>query len=272
MKSIQEITMRHRLAGTAALAAVFVLAAASAAFAQGSGASASSSSTPRGSGDIQMHFTKNPDISGIWTHHPDPSARKYASCCFADPKITNSLLTPWGLAKFHQNRPGFGPDAVSLNENDPTIKCEPPGVPRIYMHLFPIQIVQLPGMVLELFEYDHFVRRIYTDGRGHPKDLDATWMGNSIGHWEGDTLVVDTVGLNDKTWIDRDGHPHSDKEHVIERIRRAGPDTLKVGITVDDPVAYTKPVVGEMTFEKRPDWNIEEHICEDNVNDTDLEQ
>ena len=269
--------MCNRPAGALALVAAFVFAFAFTAFGQIGGASTAGPGAAKppakpASTAIKLHFTNDPDISGIWTHHPDPAARRYASCCFADPKVTDSLMTPWALARFNENKPGFGPHAVSIGENDPTIKCEPPGVPRIYMHLFPIQIIQVPGMVLELFEYDHFVRRIFTDGRGHPKDIEPTWMGDSIGHWEGDTLVVDTVGLNDKTWIDRDGHPHSDKMHVIERIRRPGPDTLKIGITVVDPVAYTKPVTGEMTFQARPDWHIEEHICEDNTNDTDLEQ
>jgi hypothetical protein len=225
-----------------------------------------------GQSSIQLHLTKDPDITGIWTHHPDKDARAYASCCFLDPAVTDSLMTDWAKAKMAQNHPGYGPHEVALGSNDPTLKCEPPGVPRIYIHLFPIQFIQLPGMVLELFEYDHFTRRIFTDGRGHPKDLEPSWMGDSVGHWEGDTLVVDTVGLNDKTWIDRAGHPHSDKMHVIERIHRVGTDTLKVGITVDDPVAYKKPLVGEMTFQSRPDWQIQEHICEDNVNDSDLQK
>ena len=88
-----------------------------------------------------------------------------------------------------------------------------------------MEIAHIPGRVLMLFEYDHFVRNIFTDGREHPKDLNPSWMGDSIGKWEGDTLVVDTVGFNDKTWLDNDGHPHTEDLHVVERIRRVNHDT-----------------------------------------------
>ncbi len=89
-----------------------------------------------------------------------------------------------------------------------------------------MEIAHIPGRVLMLFEYDHFVRNIFTDGRQHPSDLSPSWMGDAIGKWEGDTLVVDTVGFNDKTWLDNDGLPHSEDLHVVERIRRVNHDTL----------------------------------------------
>ncbi len=91
-----------------------------------------------------------------------------------------------------------------------------------------------------LFEFDPFVRRIYTDGRPHDKDAGALWMGDSIGRWEGDTLVADTVSFNEKTTLDREGYPHSDAMHLVERIRRVDHDCLVVDLTVDDP-RYTKP-------------------------------
>jgi hypothetical protein len=218
------------------------------------------------------NFTKDPDVSGIWTQHPTASQRAFAVYSFLDARALSPLMTPWSLAKFEENKPGYGPDAVPKGDNDPTVSCYPPGTPRVYLHLFPMEIIQLPGLTLELFEYDHFVRRIYTDGRPHPGDLQSSWMGHSIGRWEGDSLLADTVGLNDKTWIDRDGHPHSDKMRVIERIRRLARDTLQVGITIEDPVAYAKPFSGAITYQLRPDWDINEHICEENSNDTDLEK
>ena len=218
------------------------------------------------------NFTKDPDISGIWTQHPTAAQKPYAVYSFLDAKELTPLMTPWAQAKFKENKPGYGPDAVLKGDNDPTVACYPPGTPRVYLHLFPMEIIQLPGLTLELFEYDHFVRRIYTDGRPHPPDLEPTWMGHSIGHWEGDTLVIDTVGMNDKTWVDRDGHPHSDKMHVIERLRRTAPDSLTVGIRVEDPIAYTRTFSGAVTYQFRPDWDINEHICMDNTNDTDLQK
>ena len=108
------------------------------------------------------------------------------------------------------------------------------------------------------------MRQIHTDGRDHPKDLLPTWLGDSIGKWDGDTLVVDTVGFNDKTWIDNTGLPHSDALHLVERLRRVSHDVLQLDITVDDPKAYTKPWSVQRVFDLKPDWEIGELICEDN--------
>jgi hypothetical protein len=133
-----------------------------------------------------------------------------------------------------------------------------------------MEIIQIPGRVIMFFEFNHYVRQIYTDGRGHNEDLPPTWMGDSIGRWEGDTLVVDTTGFNDKTSIDRLGHPHSDAMHLVERIRRVDHDTLQDDLTVDDPKAYAKPWTGQQIFQLKPGWEITEYVCEDNVNFLDL--
>jgi len=180
-------------------------------------------------------------------------------------------MTPWGKERYLAAKPSYGPLAVdhSTDYVNPTtgkdVGCLPPGVPRIYIQPFLIEIVQSPGRVVELFEFDHHMRQIFTDGRQHPKDPDLTWMGDSIGWYEGDTLVVDTIGLNDKTWIDRGGLPHSDQLHVIERIRRPSSDALEINITIDDPKSYTKTWSGNRNFKLRPTWNIKEFICADNA-------
>ena len=98
-----------------------------------------------------------------------------------------------------------------------------------------------------LFENNHWVRQIWMDGRAHPTDRAPNWMGHSIGKWDGDTLVVDLVGLNDLTWLDASGRPHSDALHVVERYRRIGHDTLEIELTFDDPKAYTKPWTGKQS-------------------------
>jgi hypothetical protein len=90
-------------------------------------------------------------------------------------------------------------------------------------------------------------------------------MGDSIGKWEGDTLVADTIGFNDKTWLDRAGHPHSDQLHLVERFRRTDPSTLTIDLTIEDSVAYTQPLKALLTFQLRPSWNITEMACEDNA-------
>jgi hypothetical protein len=88
-------------------------------------------------------------------------------------------------------------------------------------------------------------------------------MGDSIGHWEGDTLVVDTIDFNDKTWLDRAGHPHSEELHVMERIRRMDHDNLRIDLTIEDPKAYTQPITSQLNYQLKPEWSIHEHACTD---------
>lgn len=201
------------------------------------------------------------DLSGLWIRLRDPS---HASINLDFGKAI-SPMTPWGEAKFKAANSVYRSSSPSTVLSDPIFNCFPPGVPRIYLLNFPVQIVQIPGQVIMLFEFDHFVRRIYTDGRGHDKDAGALWMGDSIGKWEGDTLVADTVSFNDKTTLDREGYPHSDALHLSERIRRTGHDSMVIDLTLDDPKAYTKPWNATLNFQLRPDWKIMEHVCEDNA-------
>jgi len=179
---------------------------------------------------------------------------------------TDPPMQSWAAERYRTAKPGYGPHATAASQ-DPVLNCLPPGVPRILLMPFPMQIAQLPNEVLMIFEYDHFIREIYTDGRPHPKDLDPTWMGDSIGKWDGDALVVDTVGFNDKTWLDMVGHPHSDALHLTERIRRVDRATLTDDLTIADPKAFTKPWTGQQAFELKPSWHLGEYICEDNMAD-----
>ena len=193
------------------------------------------------------------DFSGVWMERQEQAAFS----------AQEPPLLPWASEKFKAAKPGYGPRATP-NSQDPILSCLPPGVPRIMLIPFPMQVVQTPGEVILLFEYDHYVRHISLDRPEHPKNPDFTWMGDSIGHWEGDTLVVDTTGLNDKTWLDQVGHPHSDGLHVIERIRRVDRDTLQDDLTIDDPRAYAKPWTGQQVFKLKPAWRLSEYVCEDN--------
>lgn len=181
-------------------------------------------------------------------------------------------MTEWAEERFKAAKPSFGPRMVE-DSNDPVnptvvnaTGCFPPGVPRIYLHPFPMEIIQLKNRVMLVFEFNHFIRQIYTDGRKHNTDLGPTWMGDSIGSWDEDTLVVDTIGFNDKTWLDRAGHPHSEALHVVERFRRIDHNTLQDDLTIEDPKAYTKPWSGHLVFRLKQDWRITEMVCEDNVN------
>jgi hypothetical protein len=201
----------------------------------------------------------NNDISGVW----NSMRGNYDTASFSkgDPP-----MTPWGQAQFNAAKPSQGRRGVSLTETtDRVYKCHPPGVPYIYLQVLPMQIVQTQKEVIEIFEYDHVVRHIFMDGRKHPADVTPSYNGHSIGHWEGDTLVVDTVGLNGKIWLDRVGHPDSEQMHIIERIHRVDDKTLQVDFTFDDAKSYVKPWTALMRFQLRPDWDIMEHVCEDNL-------
>jgi hypothetical protein len=193
-----------------------------------------------------------PDISGIWM------GRELSKTFKGDPLPT---LLPAADATYKATQ---AKDHIDHQGTDPYLSCYPPGVPRILLIPFPVEIIQTRARVLMLFEYDHFVRQIYTDGREHPKDTDPTWMGNSIGNWDSDTLVVDTVGFNDKTWLDMLGLPHSEALHLVERIRRVDHETLQDDIVIDDPRTFAKPWNVQKIFKLRPKWDIMEYICEDN--------
>lgn len=212
--------------------------------------------TPHPSPIRSRAIAMTPDFSGVW---------------FIDEYRRNILpkedppLQPWAEAKFKERQseklhqdPDSGPD--------PTERCIPPGIPREMLQPFPWEIVQARDRVIMIFEYQSLIRQIFTDGREHPKDLEPTYMGNSIGRFEGDTLVVDTIGFNDKTWLDPMGLPHSDALHVIEHIRRVDHDTLVDEYTIDDPKAYTKTWTAQKTFKLKPDWQIKEYVCTENNN------
>jgi hypothetical protein len=201
------------------------------------------------------------DLTGVWMmRNPPGSQRGFTNYTFTkDPPE----LTPWGKAKYAEAKPSNGGEFTLYTTNDPVLtKCDPPGVPRVYFHPYPFEFVQTTQYLLMLYEYDHMMRRIYIDGRPIPKDPDILWMGTSVGHWEGDTtLVVDTVGLKDKTWLDRLGHPHSDQLHVIERFRRVNKDHMELDFIMEDPKALAKPWTATWYYELKPTWELGEISC-----------
>ncbi len=201
-----------------------------------------------------------PDLSGSWeAHRQVPITAETALCGIRN--VCNGLLgvagarepmgersaepemQPWAEEKYKAAREGRAANEFGRQDLDPTFSgCMPQGPTDLMLDEFrTFELRQFPNEVLLLFDQDHLVRRIYLDGRGHPESSPSTWMGHSIGKYEGDTLVVDTVGLNDKTRIDRAGHPHSDALHFVERIRRLNPKALEYEVTFDDPKAYKKP-------------------------------
>ena len=149
-------------------------------------------------------------------------------------------------------------------ETDTSTQCFPHGMPRLMESPYPIEIVQTPGRVTFLHEVAHEIRRIYLDQK-QPASLRKTYLGHSVGHWEGDTLVVDTVGINDKSFIDDEGEAHSDQEHLTERYRKIdGGRGIELVMTVDDPVTLEHPYSYKRVYAWRPDVRPAEYICEEN--------
>lgn len=210
------------------------------------------------------------DLSGVWMQYPDGNVPGVPGMNAVDER-TRPPLTPWGKAKFDAAKPLVGPRAIPGVENNPELRCEPDGPPKLLNLPNPFEMIQIPGRVLMFFELGHIWRQIWTDGRALPKDPDPTYLGYSVGKWEGDTFVVDTIGFNDRLWDDSFGNPRSDATHLTERYRRLNHDTLELHIIIDDPKAYTKTWVSPPKLHKlEPAWEIAEWFCildEDKVYD-----
>jgi hypothetical protein len=172
-------------------------------------------------------------------------------------------MTSCGLEKFKEAKDSNGGAYILDQTNDPVLtRCYPPGVPRVYFHPYPFEYVQAPKFMLMVFEYDHRLRRIYTDGRPLPADPDPSWMGYSVGRWEADTtFVVETTGFNEKTGLERLSHAHSDQLQVTERFHRVDRDHLELQVTMQDLKALAKSWSGTLYYELRNDWDLGEISC-----------
>jgi hypothetical protein len=210
------------------------------------------------------------DLTGVWMQYPDGDVPGVPGMNAVSNK-TRPPLTPWGKARFDAAKPLVGPRAVPGEENNPELRCEPDGPPKLLNLPNPFEIIQIPGRTLMFFELGHIWRTVWTDGRPLPKDPDPSYLGYSVGKWEGDTFVVDTIGFNDKLWDDSYGSPRSAATHLTERYRRLNQDTLELQIIIDDPKAYTKPWISPPKLHKlEPGWEIAEWFCvpdEDNAYD-----
>ena len=176
----------------------------------------------------------------------------------------DSAGTPWGNAYLQGEDPVF-------------VRCAPQGFPRLLLSGGPMEILQTPTRIFMRFYFGNEMREIWIDGREHPDNGDLTWKGHSIGRWDGDTLVVDTVGIlggehGKYKWLDAAGHPHSDELHVVERIRRTDPNTLQIDLRFEDPQTFTAPFSGTVIYDLNPmaeggrTTAIAEYVqCEDRV-------
>src|ERR1700730_2654791 len=191
-----------------------------------------------------------PDLSGVWRV-------TNGNALF---HITGDLkpeeIRPWAAAIYKQREDDFRRDTDGIN-------CLPPG-PKAGIGVggTPMKIIQTPGLVAILYEYHTIFRQIFTDGRGLPEDPNPTWMGYSIGHWEGDTLVVTTAGYNDRTTLDLAGHPHTEALRLTERYHRRDAGHIDLRVTFDDPKAYTRSWTLSMELDLVPDGDLIEYVCE----------
>jgi hypothetical protein len=201
------------------------------------------------------------DLSGVWMQYPQGDVPGTPGMNTVNQR-SRPPLTPWGQARLDAARPMVGPKAIAGEENSPTLRCDPDGPPKILNHPNPFEIVQIPGRMFMFFEEQHVWRTIWADGRELPKEPDPSYLGYSVGKWEGDTFVVETIGLNDKVWADAYGDPRSEQTHLTERYRRLNHDTLELQVTIDDPKSYTKPWVSPPKLHKlESGWEIAEWFC-----------
>ena len=244
---------RVMLAGVAAAAMLSIPDGASAQEPRPAGAGAARPAWPP-EGPTPRAADGKPDLSGNW----QPNAiRQNVDLIGSGVSVP---LLPHAAAIYKQFKDHLGKD-------DPEARCLPPGVPRMSTTPYPWTIVQTPTLIVIVYEGGaHIWRKIFMDGRQHDPNAQETWLGDSVGHWENDTLVVETLGQTDKTWLDAAGVPHSTEMKVIERIRRPDLGHLEIEHMIDDPKTFAKP----WSFTTRPSLlrgELIEYICQENNKD-----
>jgi hypothetical protein len=223
-----------------------------------------------------------PDFSGVWQVEPTPTAEmtrllgdvrvfrvlgddvltfsKYFLSILADFKPEDSPLRPEEAERFRRLMQDRGRES-------PAASCLPPGLPSDDAGPLPFKIVQTSKLIVIMYESFGGHRQIYLDGRKPPDDPQPLWLGYSTGSWDGDTLAVDSVGFNDKSWLDAFGHPHSEDLHIVERFRRGDFGHLDVDLTIDDLKIYTRPFTIKFTELLVPDSDVGEYFCAENEKD-----
>jgi hypothetical protein len=191
------------------------------------------------------------DFSGVWQKPYVPDMTKDGKDQKGYPELP---FTSWGEADWK---------SYDAGEGDYTGSCLPFGMTRSVNTPEPMQIMQGDKYFAFLFEQNSWFSVIPIDGRKHGSGI-PTWFGDSVGHWEGDALVIDTINFNGKTRLDTVGHPHSDQLHLVQRFTRPDLGHISYEVTVDDPKTYAKPWTNTRTFTLRPDWEIMEYSCEEN--------
>jgi hypothetical protein len=196
------------------------------------------------------------DLSGIWRRprgaQPPPAGRDGIATG------TVVLFQPWAEALYKER-------GATNSKGTPSELCLPHGITKAVSVPEPFKIIQTPDLILILHEEFNHYRQVFMDGRRAPGNRMPTWLGHSLGKWDGDVLVVDTTGFVNDTWLDFRGHPATDALHLVERYRRPDFGHMEIQFTIDDPKAYMKPWMVTMTFDLLPDTELIEHICENEI-------
>jgi hypothetical protein len=220
-----------------------------------------------------------PSLSGLWQTEAAPAEvlerlipgatngageeplSQYFINILSDFKPEAAPLQPAAAALFVQR-------AKTFSNESPLSHCLPEGMPLVEMAPAPYKIIQTPEMTVMLYERDTTFRQVYTDGRKLPDDPQPSWLGYSVGKWDGDSLVVDTNGFNDRGWLDARGHTHSEALHLTERFHRLDFGHMEVQLTIDDPQTYTRPFTIQLKQRLRADSDLLESFCAENEKDS----
>jgi hypothetical protein len=210
--------------------------------------------TPDGKLDVSAPAPRlangKPDLSGVWR------VKQSSYLTYVTSDLKPDEIRPWAAALYKQRADDYRKDSDG-------IACLPPGPKAGISGLaFPMKIVQTPNLVVILYEYETIYRQIFTDGRGLPADPNPTWMGYTIGQWDGDTLVAATAGFNDRTTLDLGGHPHTEALRVTERFHRRDAGHIDLEVTLEDPKAYTRSWTLPVELDLIPDGELIEYFCE----------
>jgi hypothetical protein len=212
--------------------------------------------TPDGKPNLAAPVPRTPDgkpeLAGLW--RPSPGLTGDIARNLKPGEVP---FQPWAEELYKKRR-------ANSSKDDPTANCIVGGVPRSDLVGYPFKILQVPGMVVILYEAVHAYRQIFTDDRKPLVDPNPTWFGYSVGHWEGDVFVVQTSGFNDKGWLDNAGKPATEQLKVTERFVRKDFGNMDIQITIDDPKAYTKPWTVTQPLAFQADTELLEYICNEN--------
>jgi hypothetical protein len=209
-----------------------------------------------------------PDLSGLWEPGSGGSLAPVAGATSTDPQFRDIALNvkgglpfqPWAAELVKARR-------ADENKDDPDGHCQPLGLVKMHLHPYPRKMIQVPGLLLILFERDTNYRQIFTDGRPLPRDPQPSFNGYSTGKWDGDTLVVESIGFKDGLWLDVSGTPLTEAAKVTERFRRPNFGSLEIEVTIDDPRAYTKPWSIRINQTIALDTDMLEFVCKENERD-----